>query len=322
MSALSDASQLEILELRQIAPDDLEPLLKQESEVWTGQLHWDFTASADLVRRFVRMRSLSGFALRIRGVPAGYCYWVSEDEKGLIGDIYVLAEYAGLEYENVLMGAAVNAMMRNPHLRRIESQLMMLRPPIARELPLARYGRTYERNFMVAGLKTTGELPPGKASAVAVIDHWNEHWQEEAAEVIGSAYQGHVDSDINDQYRSVSGARRFLANIVQYPGCGKFFAPASLLAYRRQDGRLCGVCLASLVSRRCGHITQVCVEPNLQGAGIGYEMMRRSLQALHARGCREASLTVTSSNTQAIRLYERLGFVTTRTFGAYVWDGF
>ena len=49
---------------------------------------------------------------------------------------------------------------------------------------------------------------------------------------------------------------------------------------------------------------------------------RRSLKGLAIRGCRKVSLTVTAANEEAIRLYERIGFHTTRTFGAYVWEGF
>ena len=41
--------------------------------------------------------------------------------------------------------------------------------------------------------------------------------------LIAAAYKGHVDATINDQYGSVTGARRFIHNIVQYPGCGRFF---------------------------------------------------------------------------------------------------
>ena len=54
--------------------------------------------------------------------------------------------------------------------------------------------------------------------------------------MIASAYAGHIDSLINDQYRSVAGSLRFLHNIVRFPGCG-LFDPASsrVLAYRGRD---------------------------------------------------------------------------------------
>ena len=60
---------------------------------------------------------------------------------------------------------------------------------------------------------------------------WSDHYQDAAASLISAAYSGHVDSRINDQYRSTAGARRFLYNIVQYPGCGTFYRPASYAAF-------------------------------------------------------------------------------------------
>ncbi len=81
-----------------------------------------------------------------------------------------------------------------------------------------------------------------------------------------------------------------------------------------------GISLSSLVASDVGHITQVCVAPSDRGTGLGYELMRRSLLALGAHGCRCVSLTVTSSNTNAVHLYERMGFTHKRDFAAYVWE--
>ena len=63
------------------------------------------------------------------------------------------------------------------------------------------------------------------------IEKWSDHYQDAAAQLIAAAYTGHVDSRINDQYRTSGGARRFLYNIVQYPGCGAFYRPASFAAF-------------------------------------------------------------------------------------------
>jgi ribosomal protein S18 acetylase RimI-like enzyme len=131
-----------------------------------------------------------------------------------------------------------------------------------------------------------------------------------------------VDSRINDQYRTAYGARRFLHNIVQYPGCGAFFRPASFSAFHPASGGLCGISLSSLVGPDCGHITQICVSPEVKGTGVGYALLRQSLLALREMGCRAATLTVTAANEGAIALYERVGFRTVRRFSAYVWEGF
>jgi ribosomal protein S18 acetylase RimI-like enzyme len=142
---------------------------------------------------------------------------------------------------------------------------------------------------------------------------------EPAAELISRVYEGHVDGEINDQYHSAAGARRFLQNIVQYPGCGQFSSASSWVALDARDAVL-GLSLASRVSPESGHITQLCVEKGLHGSGLGFELLRRSLRCLSEEGAEEASLTVTAANRRAIALYERLGFRAVYDFEALVWD--
>jgi ribosomal protein S18 acetylase RimI-like enzyme len=223
-----------------------------------------------------------------------------------------------MENENTLLTAILDAMWRTPGTRRVEAQLMMLSSPLSRSMPYPRWFRPFPRKFFEASLDAIRSLPPKEPKVV--IAPWSENRQEEAARLIAAAYTGHVDSHINDQYRSASGARRFLTNIVQYPGCGTFFAPAACVAAPATGRGLYGVCLTSLVAADVGHITQICVAPAFRGTGLGYELLRRSLLALADHGCRSVSLTVTASNTSAIQLYERMGFVNRRDFAAYVWE--
>jgi len=171
-------------------------------------------------------------------------------------------------------------------------------------------------------LRGLSDLPARRDIRDVTFDAWTERRQDEAAALIPVAYRGHVDSLINDQYRSPAGARRFLANIIQYPGCGTFFQPASFLALDNHTGRMVGMCLSSLVAYDVGHITQVCMTSAFKGRGCGYELMRRALNALAGTGCRSVSLTVTASNEEAIVLYQRLGFETVKRFSACVWEGF
>jgi len=271
-----------------------------------------------LVRRFVDMRALTGFALPGNSEAAGYGYYVCEEGKGLIGGLYVGRRYRTIEHENTLLTAILDAMWRTPGTRRVEAQLMMLSSPLNRPMPNQRWFRAFPRKFLEMSADAIRSLSP-REPKVAIVP-WSESRQDDAARLIASAYSGHVDSHINDQYRSANGARRFLTNIVQYPGCGTFFAPAACVAVPANGRGLYGVCLTSLVAPDIGHITQVCVSPAFRGTGLGYELLRRSLVALAAHGCRKVSLTVTTSNTSAIRLYERMGFVNRRDFAAYVWE--
>jgi ribosomal protein S18 acetylase RimI-like enzyme len=152
------------------------------------------------------------------------------------------------------------------------------------------------------------------------IEGWADQYQDAAATVISLAYGHHVDSRINEQYRSVAGARRFLTNIVQYPGCGTFFGQGSMLAFDPQKGWVAGVVLTSFVGPETGHITQLCVAPDAQGLGLGRELLLRAMDALRRAGAKRVSLTVTAANEAALELYKQTGFREMRRFLAYVWE--
>ncbi|MBZ5583166.1 MAG: GNAT family N-acetyltransferase [Acidobacteriia bacterium] len=311
----------EVVDLRRLTAPELDPLLEEEVAEWRGELEWDFRKSAELVRRFVDLRALNGAAWVEEGGVAGYAYYVLEENKGLIGDLYVRRALRTVERENALLDWALEAIMASPAVGRIESQIMMLRTERRRPLPQAAYATAYERNFMRVELPHA-DLRVGRVRRLSYVENWSDHYHDGAAQVIAAAYAGHIDSRINDQYRTASGARRFLHNIVQYPGCGTFSRAASFAAFDAVSGRLCGLSLASLVAPECGHITQICVAPPVRGTGIGHELLRQSLTALRNIGCRSASLTVTAANEDAVKLYERVGFRTIRRFSALVWEGF
>jgi GNAT superfamily N-acetyltransferase len=318
MAALPDRYDDPVVELRRVSAEQLAAILDEETLSWQEELDWDFRSSADLVRRFVHMQALSGFALMCGPQMIGYSYYVCEEGKGLIGDLYVMREHRTVETEDILLRAVIDAILRSPGVRRVESQLMMLSSPLARNVPRENSFRCYPRYFMEAplGLPTL----PEKVLPGITVSAWQVSRQEETARLIAASYKGHIDSQINDQYRSPGGARRFLMNIVQFPGCGTFFGPASYTATDTTGRQLRGVSLASLVAPDVGHITQVCVSPADRSTGLGYELMRRSLLSLAANGCRAVSLTVTAANQPALSLYERMGFALRREFAAYVWE--
>jgi ribosomal protein S18 acetylase RimI-like enzyme len=321
MAAIPDAQVPVLLDLWQVRGQDLDDMLEEEVRTWRHELDWDFQPSADLVRRFVDVHALNGYALLIGDEVVGYSYYVCEEHKGLVGDLYLRAEYRTADNEHRLLGAVVEHLIRTPYIRRIESQLMLARYLQVRLLPSAALSRSFERNFMLVDAVVGSKLPRRQLDGV-LIDRWTERWQDETATLIASAYRGHIDSEINDQYRSPSGARRFLFNIVQYPGCGTFFEPASCVAVQSGTGRLCGVSLTSMVAQDTGHITQICVSPSVKGQGVGYEMLRHSLNVLAKSGAKKVSLTVTAANAGAVKLYLRMGFRTVRRFNAFVWQDF
>lgn len=305
--------------LRELSTASLEPLLEEEKSRWLELLRWDFSSSAELVLRYAAMQALEGFALVDGGEAVGYVYWVGEEQKGLIGDLYVRQGWRSPANENAMLAAALGELRRNPWIRRVEAQLMHLDARGGQVAPAGLRPRAYPRRFMLAGLDDIHARRPWDADPALRFEPWTPRWLDGSAELIARVYAGHVDSEINDQYHSPRGARRFLQNIVQYPGCGHFAADASCVAVDAA-GCVQGLCLASRVGERTGHIAQLCLAPELQGRGAGYELLRRGMAALAAGGAGEVSLTATACNQRAIRLYERFGYRCIYEFEALVWD--
>lgn len=321
MAALAE-SQAYLVALGDLGHRMLDPALSEACEAWQRRLRWDYHDTAELIRNYAAMRALEGLALVADGEVAGYCYWVHEGAKSLIGDLFVRAAWRTAAYENFLLGGALRAMRGGGTLpgcaRRVEAQLMQIATRASALLPEGPRPRVYPRLFMLRP-SMAGEPAARGGRAGLAFQCWGMQWTEPAAALIAEVYQGHVDSEINDQYRSREGASRFLRNIVQHPGCGVFLPGASFAAIAG-DGSLAGLTLATRVARETGHIAQLCVRGDWRGTGLAFELLRLSLAGLRDAGTHEVSLTVTEQNARAVALYERTGFHAMHRFDALVWE--
>jgi len=309
---------MQIVDLRTLQSRSLEGLFQEETRHWREELHWDYRASIDLIRRFIDSRALGGYAAIDNSLPLGYGFYVLEDRKGLIGGLFVSPRCAQKPVTQALLGEMLGALRGTPRLERIEAQLM----PFGSELDpafLSQHFRLHPRQFML--LPLADSILCGKPLSNGLrIEPWNDRAFEAAARLIQLAYADHVDGQINDQYRSEAGSLKFLRNIVLLPGCGQFLPEASFLVRPATGDRLIGMILASTVAEGVGHTTQICVMPGYHGNGIGRQMMEHSIQALRRRHYDSLSLTVTAINKHAVDLYEHLGFRTLKTFAAGVWQ--
>src|SRR5580698_7670799 len=136
----------ETRDLRAFSASQLEPLLEEEMLEWREALDWDFSRSADLVRRFVDLRALSGTALLDGRTVSGYCYYVYEEHKGLVGDLYISRPHRTRDRELLLLNTAVQDMISAPFVTRVESQLMLPAMYPLRSLPFREYAHAYERD--------------------------------------------------------------------------------------------------------------------------------------------------------------------------------
>jgi len=319
---------MEVLDLRHFSSADLRPLLEDEIALWGRLLSWDYTTSAGMILRYMDAKILPGYAAIERGSIFGYSFFVYEQSKGVIGDLFVRDSVRDgartsdrHEVEETLLTHVIETLQQSPGIHRVEAQLLahnageVARPFL--QQGFSRHPRVF-MNFDIgrhpqASLPT---LPPQFE-----IRPWSEDEYQSAAALITASYRGHVDSDINDQYRTLAGSLRFLNNIVRFPGCGTFDPQASFVVLERRTRTLIGLILCSQVRPDVGHITQVCVLPECRSAGLGEAMLAASTKNLRGRGFRFISLTVTEANDRAIALYKRIGFESTRVFDAFVWEG-
>lgn len=316
---------MEILDLRHFSSADLRPLLEQESQVWSRLLAWDYTGSAEMILRYVDAKILPGYAAIERKKVWGYAFFVYEGSKGVIGDLFVGngPGEPGHELEQRLLTHVIETLQQSPGIHRVEAQLLVHDSGVV-AAPFLRQGfHRHPRLFMVLPLRGEQAPPRNALSLPAGVElrKWTESDFQGAAAVITAAYRGHIDSDINDQYRTISGSLRFLNNIVRFPGCGVFDADASLCAVHRPSQAVVGLILCSRVKSDVGHITQVCLVPDYRGRGIGEALIAASYSGLRKRGFGALSLTVTEANHGAVDLYKRIGFETRRVFDAFVWEG-
>ena len=309
---------MQIVDLRTLYSRSLENLFQEEARHWREELHWDYHASIDLIRKFIDSRALGGFAAVENSRPIGYGFYVLEDHKGLIGGLFVSSRCVQGQTTQALLTEMLGALRATPRLERIEAQLM----PFGSELDpafLSQHFRLHTRQFMLLSLAEANLCGKPLSSGLR-IEPWSDRAFEQAAQLIQLAYADHVDGRINDQYRSEAGSLKFLRNIVLLPGCGQFLPEASFLVRPATGDRPVGMILTSTVAEGVGHTTQVCVMPGYQGHGIGRQLMEQSIQALRRRHYESLSLTVTATNERAVQLYEHLGFRTVKTFAAGVWQ--
>jgi ribosomal protein S18 acetylase RimI-like enzyme len=314
---------VEILDLRHFSSVDLRALLTDEIQLWGRLLSWDYSGSADMILRYVDAKILPGYAAIDRGRIFGYAFFVYEGSKGVIGDLFV-ANGDRLpdshEVESRLLMHVIETLQQSPGIHRVEAQLLAHDTGIVARPFMDQGFQRHARLFMILPLVKATKAA-SKAQPEIEIRRWSEPDYQSAAAVITTAYRGHVDSQINDQYRTLSGSLRFLNNIVRFPGCGTFDPDSSFVAVHKPTKNVAGLILCSRVRHDVGHVTQLCVLPEYRSHGIGQSLLAATAGNLHQRNFSMLSLTVTEANKHAVELYRHLGFDIKRVFDAFVWEG-
>jgi ribosomal protein S18 acetylase RimI-like enzyme len=312
----------DVLDLRHFAASSLRDLLTEETELWQRRLRWDYRASAKLLLDYLDSRVLPGFVATENGRPVGYVFCVYEQHKAVIGDVFATAnarERAN-RIETRLLEHTLELLQSTPGTGRVETQLLLHPKGQFREV-FAQHGfEIYPRVFMERQLRRERSTETIAVPPSLHLRAWQESDFSAAGRLIANAYHGHLDSVINDQYRTTAGSLRFLHNIVRFPGCGQFEPSTSMVLAHRDSEELAGIVLCSRVNVDTGHVTQLCIEPGMRHTGLGRLLLIECMQALSAQGLNYISLTVTEGNQEALVLYRRMDFKARHAFDAMVWQ--
>ena len=314
-------TQLELLDVRHFTARQLRPLLESEAATWQRRLRWDYRESTELLLQYLDTRVLPGFVALERGKVCGFTFCVYEGRKAVIGDAFAIdgKNQGMLTITQSLLRHMLEMVRFTPMIDRVESQLLLFDSGVLERTFTEAGFNIYQRLFMECDLESQ-EIEAEVRTPGLEMRRWIGLDYQGAAELIHDSYRGHVDASINDQYRSLHGALRFLHNIVRFPGCGIFDPDQSWVLRDTESGEMAGTLLCSRVAADVMHITQLCVAPRYRGRGLGRKLLRHCMASTRAAGLAAITLTVTEENRRAVELYEEFGFLPRHRFDAMVFD--
>ncbi len=329
---MTNKTPYEILDLRHFGSKELSAVLDAESAVWLRDLHWDYRSSARLLTQYLDARTLPGYVAVRSGRVLGYGYFVYEESKAVLGDVF--ATPFGMqplqdgedgvdetrEIEARLLRHQLETLFASPGMERIESQLLVHPSGVHTHLFQDTGFQIYPRLLMTRTLHGPRVVPVVRLPGSLELRAWRDEDLHPAGRLIAEAYSGHLDSLINNQYRTVHGSLRFLHNIVRYPGCGVFTPNVSQVIVERHSRELVALLLCSRISAESGHITQICVHPQYRRQGLAHLLLTAAASGFVLQGATEISLTVTEGNQEAVKLYQADGYETLHRFDAAVWE--
>lgn len=313
-------SDLRVIPLAHADLDGLELLFDEQCEDWLEVLGWDYSGPSRLIRDVVRDRDLLGFVAVLGDITIGFAFYVIESNRCSIGDIYISKNWRGIGADRQLAEALLTRIDSIPRLKRVENQSVSIGTYEA-YTNFEAYGfKRYDRNYLMIQANDwpdeSSTVQSNRVNNIA-LRRWDDEDFPQAVKVIHSSYVGKLDSLINSQYCTEEGCADLLGILTEHIWCGNFLPHVSRVAIDQTTGRITGVLIASRISPRVGHISQISVKPSHQGQGIGRKMICSSLDAFFALDFKKVSLAVTQANSNALHLYQSCGFRTVHSFPVF-----
>ncbi|TDI48337.1 MAG: GNAT family N-acetyltransferase [Acidobacteria bacterium] len=299
------AANLQVVDLCRVRPHELRRLWEREARLWRQRFDWDVTTAMSALERAVDRGGLVGKAIRCDGVTAAYAYYVVEGDRGVISGLVVSPAFRDSEIGRMMLQAILEDLYRRG-VRRIETQFVCFDAPWLAECFEAEGFQTFWRDFL---RRTVSRVHPDAGSSNRVVLlRWTAWNLSEMAALMERAHRGGADAEMNELYRSSSGCRLLLNNIVRQRGCGKALTEVSTVAREPSTDAAAGFAIVTEIAKGHGHLAQVAVDPIFQRQGVGRLLVTNTLDRLAAIGIRTLSLMVSRDNDRALHLYRSLGF--------------
>ncbi|MEW6230978.1 MAG: GNAT family N-acetyltransferase [Chloroflexota bacterium] len=191
-----------------------------------------------------------------------------------------------------------------------EMDLALIDAPIKAKLTgqqafFGRFGFAPERCWWVMRLDLSGELPVPLIPAGFDIRNFQDEGDVETLTAI-----------TNVAFAEHWGEREYAVDEERYWTSRPWFDPGLVwFVHEARSGQVAGYAWArirqeriELTGDRAGHIGELGVHPNFRRRGLGRALLLCAVGALKERGLAAAELEVDGGNTNALRLYESLGF--------------
>ncbi len=183
-------------------------------------------------------------------------------------------------------------------------------PPAAIEFMEQNYYKRFRMEIDLYGC----DFSPRPVPSEYHISPWNDSLLEAFALAKYNSFRGEIDANVFPCLGDLNGCRKLMSDIIHKPG---FLAQSAWLAVYSHNGsdqpEYCGTIQGIRDKSGLGAIQNLGVTPEHRDLGIGTCLLMHSLNGFRRAGIHRVFLEVTAENTGAIRLYHRLGFITTKT---------
>lgn len=298
----------------------IKPIAREELSTWEVQLGWDARPAIDMVGKYIRSGVLPGCLLESdEGEAAGYSYYVIDASTLFLGGLFIRQAFASPDNYSYLLRRTLESACAWRLISRIECQLFALNCDLGPVFEAHGF-KAVPRLFLTASLSSAeAQAPLRPLPSGYFVEPWESDFLQPASLVIADSYEGSVELEICQDYRSRRGCLRYLRALVETPSCG-VFTPENTLCVFDSRGLMQGVLVASRIAETTAMIPQISVRKAAQGKGIGRHLLLTLFGRLRSKGYTQADLSVSEGNRSAYALYQSLGFRPRKSFNAFVWD--